>query len=86
MAARRTFGAAPASNASCQRAAQRHHWSPSLKPAKPCCGHRCGQVVADGLRERQELVGSDNAHDVQPGIVATVLAAPSAVVAGQRIE
>src|SRR3954471_1243503 len=37
VAARTTFGACPASSASCHRGAQRHHLSPGCRPGKPNC-------------------------------------------------
>src|SRR5262249_29869988 len=37
VAASTTFGAYPASSASCQRGAQRHHLSPGCSPGKPHC-------------------------------------------------
>ncbi len=49
-------------------------------------GHGRRQVVADRLGEFEELVGGYDAHHVQAGIIAPVLAAPGAVVAGQRIK
>ena len=48
--------------------------------------HRRRQVVAVGDGELQELVGDHAADDVEPGVVAAVLAAARAVVPGQRVH
>src|SRR6476620_6200825 len=37
VAAKTTFGACPASSASCHRGAHKHHLSPGCKPGKPNC-------------------------------------------------
>ena len=81
-----TGQAKPASNASAQRAAHTHHWSPSLQAGEAVLRHRRRQVVAGLLRELEELVGDPATHDVHAGVVAMVLAATRAVVAGHRIE
>src|SRR6478609_10047099 len=48
--------------------------------------HRRAEIVAHRPGVLEELVGDDAAHDVQPGIVAVVLAAAGAVVAGEGVE
>ncbi len=53
---------------------------------EPVLRHRRRQVVADCLRELEEVVGDPAAHDVHARVVAVVLAATGAVVAGDRVE
>lgn len=48
--------------------------------------HGCTEVVADARGVRQELVGAHHAHHMHAGVVAMVLAAARAIVAGDRVE
>ena len=81
-----TGGAMPASKASCQRAAHRHHWSPGCSPVEAELGVRRRQVVADRRGEVQELGGDPGAHGVHADVLGAGVAAAVAVEAGERIE
>ena len=84
--ARNTGGATPASHASSQRLAQRHHRSPGLRPLKPKSGFGVEQVVPAGLREGEELLGHLRAHRVHTEVLRAGVAAAGPVEAGQRGE
>ena len=80
-----TGGATPASKASCQRGAHRHHWSPGRSPSKPNSG--CGvdrSLPTDG-RELQELGRDPGADGVHAHVLGAGVAAAVAVEAGQRV-
>ena len=57
-----------------------------LEAGELVLGHGGGQVVAAARRERQELCRHEGTHDVHAGVVAPVLAATRAVVAGEWVE
>ena len=85
VAASTTGGATPASKASCQRGAHRHHWSPGCSPSNPNSGCGRRQVVADRRRERQELRGDPGADRVHADVLGAGVAAAVTVEAGERV-
>ena len=76
----------PASKASCQRDAHRHHWSPGLQAGEAELGVRRRQVVADRRREGEELGRDPGAHGVDAEVLGAGVAAAVPVEAGERVE
>ena len=85
VAARTTGGAMPASNASCQRGAHRHHWSPGCRPAKPNSGCGVERSLPTDAEKCQELGGHPGADRVDPDVLGPGVAAPVAVEAGDGV-
>ena len=79
-----TGGATPASKASFQRAAQRHHRSPGFKPGKSKAGLAVIRSFPRTAREFQEFGSHFGTHDVQPIIRRSRAATTVAIKSGPR--
>jgi hypothetical protein len=77
-----TSGAIPASSASCQRSAQRHHWY-RLQSGAAELGVL--EVVAGLLAEVQELRSHAGADHVNAGVFSAGVAAAVPIEAGQGL-
>ena len=86
MARRTTRAAWPASNASCQRVAHKHHRSPGFRPGKAEFRLWCRKIVAPRFGKFKKRRSHHDADRVTANILLPSVAAAAPIESGHRFE